>query len=112
YRKGFPMAERLDPILPQVPVEGIAVHIAKSGIGMGDTAQAVLMPDGRVGVYALVKKRWLGLFSTRKLGYLGHMGPIPEQVLAPALAEGVSMRLRIVVLTPEHLATNGPPEIY
>ena len=106
------MSERLDPILPQVPVEGIAVHIGKAGICMGDTADARLLPDGRVGIFAEVRSRFLGLFPMRRMGYLGHLGPVATQILAPAMMEGVPLRLRIVVLTPEHLATSGPPEIH
>lgn len=106
------MAERLEPILPQVPVEGIAVHIGRAGLCMGDEAQAQLLSDGRVGIFARVKRPFLGLFPMRRPTYLGHLGPVAAQVLAPALAEGVALRLRVVVLTPEHLATSGPPEIF
>ena len=106
------MSERLDPILPQVPVEGIAIHIGKAGLCMGDVATAGLLPDGRVGIYAVVKQARFGFLPMRRKTYLGHLGPVATQILAPALMEGVSLRLRVVVLTPEHLATNGPPEIY
>lgn len=106
------MIERLEAILPQVPVEGIAVHVARAGIGMGDMAEARLLPDGRVGIYAMVRSRVLGVFPVRRMSYLGHLGPVAERILAPALIEGLMLRLRIVVLTPEHLATSGPPEIH
>lgn len=106
------MAERLDSILPQVPVEGIAVHIGRARLCMGDAVQARLLPDGRVGIFARIRRKRFGLIPGWREGYLGHLGPVPEQVLAPALAEGVPLRMRIVVLTPEHLATAGPPEIH
>ncbi len=106
------MSERLEPILPQVPVEGIAVHIGKAGIGMGDLAEARLLPDGRVGIFAMIRRRVLGFIPSRKVSYLGHLGPVATRILAPALMEGLMLRLRIVVLTPEHLATAGPPEIH
>ncbi|MBE2277889.1 MAG: hypothetical protein IAE87_16520 [Rhodobacteraceae bacterium] len=106
------MAETLEPILPQVPVEEIAVHIGRAGLCMGDEARAAVLPDGRVGVFARVRRPFLGLFPMRREGYLGHFGPMASQILAPALTEGVPLRLRIVVLTPEHLATAGPPEIF
>lgn len=106
------MAERLEPILPQVPVEGIAVHIGRTGLCMGDEARAALLPDGRVGIFARIRRPILGLIPARREGYLGHLGPVATQILAPALMEGLSLRLRIVVLTPEHLATSGPPEIF
>ena len=106
------MSERLEPILPQVPVEGIAIHIAKAGICMGDPVQARLLPDGRVGVFGLIRRPILGIFPSRRISYLGHLGPVAEQILAPALMEGLMLRLRVVLLTPEHLATSGPPEIH
>ncbi|NPD16960.1 hypothetical protein HOY34_17345 [Xinfangfangia sp. D13-10-4-6] len=106
------MSERLEAILPQVPVEGIVIHIGKAGIGMGDLAEARLLPDGRVGIFAVIRQRVLGIFPTRRMGYIGHLGPVAERILSPALIEGLLLRLRIVVLTPEHLATNGPPEIH
>lgn len=106
------MSERLDPILPQVPVEGIAIHIGKAGLCMGDAASAALLPDGRVGIYAVVKRPRFGFIPMRRQTYLGHLGPVAAHILAPALAEGVPLRLRVVVLTPEHLARSGPPEIY
>ena len=87
------MTERLEAILPQVPVEGIAVHIGRAGIWM-------------------VRRRLMGISPVRRMSYLGHLGPVAERILAPALIEGLMLRLRIVVLTPEHLATSGPPEIH
>lgn len=106
------MAERLEPIFSQVPVEGIAFHIGRSGLAMGDEARAALLSDGRVGIFAQVRRMFLGIFPRRRLTYVGHLGPIAEQVLAPALQKGVSLRVHIVVITPEHLATSGPPEIH
>ncbi|WP_225030263.1 hypothetical protein [Xinfangfangia pollutisoli] len=105
------MQDVLEPILPQVPVEGIAVHIARAGLSMGDTAEARLMPDGRVGIYARVRQSLLGVIPRRRIGYLGHLGPVAGQIVAPALLDGAPLRLRIVQLTPEHLAGAGAPEI-
>lgn len=105
------MHDILEPILPQVPVEGIAVHIARAGLSMGDPAQARLLPDGRVGIFALVRRRFLGLIPRRRTGYLGHLGPVAAQIVTPALLDGTLLRLRIVQLTPEHLAGAGAPEI-
>ncbi|VDC28000.1 hypothetical protein [Pseudogemmobacter humi] len=106
------MSERLEPILPQVPVEGIAIHIGRAGLCMGDIAEARLLEDGRVGIFAVVKRPVLGFIPARRPTYLGHVGPVAAQILAPALMEGLMLRLRVVVLTPEHLATSGPPEIH
>ncbi|MFE3836793.1 hypothetical protein [Pseudogemmobacter sonorensis] len=106
------MAERLEPILPQVPVEGIAVHIGRARLCMGDAVRATLLPQGKVGIVGRVRRPILGFIPAWRETYLGHLGPLAESILAPALAEGVGLRLRVVQLTPEHLATSGPPEIH
>jgi hypothetical protein len=105
------MHEVMEPILPVVPVEGIAVHIGKSGLSMGDRCEARLLPDGLVGIFAKVRRPFLGLIPWWRVGYLGHLGPMAAQVITPALLEGASLRLRVVQLTPEHLAGTGMPEI-
>ena len=106
------MRDIMEPILPQVPVEGIAVHIARCGLSMGDPADARLMDDGRVGIWARVRRPILGLLPARRSTYLGHLGPIAAEVVTPALLEGAQLRLRVVMLTPEHLAGSGDPEIH
>ncbi|MBP9183462.1 MAG: hypothetical protein KBF78_10040 [Fuscovulum sp.] len=106
------MREIMEPILPQVPVEGISVHIGRSRLSMGDAVTARLLPDGRVGVFAQVQRPFLGLVPFRREAYLGHLGPIAAQVLTPALLDGASLRLRVVMLTPEHLMGAGQPEIH
>ncbi|AWD22308.1 hypothetical protein [Fuscovulum blasticum] len=105
------MRDVLEPILPVVPVEGIALHIGRSGLSMGDPCEAQLLPDGHVGIFARVRKRFLGLIPLWRQGYLGHVGPVAGQVLTPALLDGATLRLRVVQLTPEHLAGAGMPEI-
>lgn len=106
------MHDILEPILPQVPVEGIAVHIGRSGLSMGDKAEARLMPDGRVAIFAIIRKPLAGIIPWRRRAYLGHLGPIAAQIMTPALIEGAPLRLRVVMLTPEHLAGSGQPEIH
>jgi hypothetical protein len=108
---GGRMRDIMEPILPQVPVEGIAVHIARSRLSMGDTVTARLMPDGRVGIWARVCRPVLG-FPLWREAYLGHLGPVAGQILTPALLDGAPLRLRVVMLTPEHLAGSGEPEIH
>lgn len=105
------MPERLSPVIPQVPVEDLAIHVAKSRVGLGNPAFAAMLQDGVVGVYADVWRPRFGLFPRWKRQYIGKLGPTACQILAPALAEGINLRLRIVLLTPEHLATQGQPEI-
>ena len=106
------MPDRLEPILPQVPVEGLRLHIGRAGLSMGDPAELRLLPDGRVGVLARVRRPWAGLVPMRRMAVLGHLGPIAAQIVTPALLDGAPLRLRVVSLTPEHLAGSGPPEVF
>lgn len=106
------MPDRLEPILPQVPVEGLAIHIGRARLSMGDPAELRLLPDGLVGVLARVRRPFLGMWPMRRLTYLGHLGPVAASIVTPALLEGAPLRLRVVSLTPEHLAGSGPPEVF
>lgn len=106
------MPDRLEPILPQVPVEGLRIHIGRSALSMGDAAEVRLLADGQVGVFARVRRRWAGLVPVRRDTCIGHLGPIAAGIVAPALLEGAPLRLRVVSLTPEHLAGSGPPEAF
>jgi hypothetical protein len=111
--KRYPgMREMIEPILPQVPVEELAIHVAHSRLSMGDAAEARLTSDGRVGIWARVRKPFLGVPLFRRLAYIGHLGPIPAQILTPALLHDAPLRLRVVMLTPEHLAGAGLPEVH
>ncbi len=78
---------------------------------MGDAVTARLMPDGHVGLWARVRRSFLG-FPLWREAYLGHLGPVAAQILTPALLDGAALRLRVVMLTPEHLAGSGEPEIH
>jgi hypothetical protein len=37
---------------------------------------------------------------------------VAEEIIAPSLAHGDDLRVRIIDLTPEHLANGYPPEVY
>lgn len=106
------MPDRLEPILPLVPVEGLRVHVGRSALSMGDAAGLRLLADGRVGVFARVRRRWAGLVPLRRDTCIGHLGPIAAGIVTPALLEEAPLRLRVVSLTPEHLAGSGPPEVF
>ncbi|MDP3262672.1 MAG: hypothetical protein U1E06_08065 [Tabrizicola sp.] len=106
------MSDTKLPILPKAPVEGIRIHVARAGLVIGDIAALDRLPDGRIGVYARVRQRFLGLIPRRRTMLIGHLGPVAEDLLSPALSNGDPMRIRIIDLTPEHLANGFPPEIY
>ena len=105
------MPQRLSPIVPQIPVEQLTIHIARSRICLGDPVEAVLISEREVGIYAKVWQPFLGLVPRYKRRYIGKLGPLGSQILAPILAEGIALRLRIVLLTPEHLAGVNPVEL-
>ncbi|MDQ2066537.1 hypothetical protein Q9295_09135 [Xinfangfangia sp. CPCC 101601] len=106
------MRDIIEPILPQVPVEGIALHIGRSRLSMGDAVVPRLMADGQVGLWARVVRPWMGIIPVWRDGFIGQLGPVASEILAPAIEAGQKMRLRVVMLTPEHLAGDGQPEIH
>jgi hypothetical protein len=63
-------------------------------------------------VYARLSQPILGLIPRHRTGLLGHLGPVAEEIVAPSLAHGDALRVRIIDLTPEHLANGYGPEVY
>lgn len=106
------MSDTKLPILHKAPVEGIKVHVARAGLVIGDVAALDRLPDGRIGVFALARQPIFGIIPRRRRTLIGHLGPMAEDLLTPALAQGDALRIRIIDLTPEHLANGFPPEIY
>jgi hypothetical protein len=106
------MSESKLPIIHKAPVEGLRFNIAQTGLAIGDTAEIDRLSDGRIGVFAKVRKPIFGVFSRRKVELLGHLGPMVEDLLAPPLSSGAPLRIRIVDLIPEHLSNGYPPEVY
>lgn len=100
------------PLILKAPVEGITVHVARAGLVIGDKASIARLPDGRIGVYARVRKPFLGLIPRRRIVLIGHLGPLVEDILSPSLSHGDALRVRVIDLTPEHLSNGFPPEIY
>ena len=100
------------PLIHKAPVEGIRVNVARAGLVIGDTAAIDRLPDGRIGVFARVRKPYLGVIPHRQTVLIGHLGPSVEDILAPSLSHGDALRIRVIDLTPEHLSNGFPPEIY
>ena len=100
------------PLIHKAPVEGLVVHVARTGLVIGDTAWLDRLTDGRIGVFASLRKPILGLIPRLRPGLLGHLGPMAEEIVAPSLAHGDALRVRIIDLVPEHLANGFPPEVY
>lgn len=100
------------PLIHKAPVERLMVHVARSGLVIGDSAWFDRLADGRIGVFAQLKRSILWIVPRRGPRLLGHLGPIAEDIVAPSLAHGDDLRVRIVALVPEHLANGNPPEIH
>lgn len=100
------------PLIHKAPVESLLVHVARSGLVIGDAAWFDRLADGRIGVFAQLKRPILWIFPRWSPCLLGHLGPIAEDIVAPSLAHGDDLRVRIVALVPEHLANGYPPEVH
>lgn len=107
-----PTNDIVELILPQVPVEGIAVHIGRSRLSMGDTVTPKVIAEGKVGLWVRLNRPWAGIIPLQRDTYIGHLGDVASQILYPAVQAGHPLRMRVVVLTPEHLAGAGQPEIH
>jgi hypothetical protein len=100
------------PLIHKAPVEGLMVHVARTGLAIGDEAWLDRLGDGRIGVFARLRQPIFGLIPRLKAGLVGHLGPMAEEIVAPSLAHGDALRVRIIDLVPEHLSNGFPPEVY
>jgi hypothetical protein len=101
------MQAMLQPLIHKAAVHSIFVNVAKTGLSIGDAAELALLPDGRIGVFALLQRRFLGLIPRQITVLIGLLGPTATELIAPAVERQEQLRVRIVGLTPEHLAV--PP---
>ena len=106
------MHDMLQPLIHKAQVHGLRIHVGRAGLCLGDTAEAVPLDDGTVGVVAQVRAPFLGLFPRQRREVLGRLGPAAARILMPEITEGRPLRLRIVGLTPEHLAGPQGPEVH
>lgn len=106
------MHETLRPLIHKAQVLGLQINVGRAGLCLGDTAQAVSLEDGSIGVMARIRSPLLGVFPRQRDMVLGRLGPAASRILAPELAQGRPLRLRIVGLTPEHLAGPDGAEVH
>jgi hypothetical protein len=100
------------PLIHKAPVEGLMIHVARTGLSIGDPAWLERLADGRIGVLARLRDRLLGIVPRQRIALIGHLGPLAEEIVAPSLAHGDDLRVRIIDLVPEHLSNGYPPEVY
>ncbi|GLS86326.1 hypothetical protein GCM10010873_13000 [Cypionkella aquatica] len=106
------MQDILQVLIHKAPVQGLLLHIGKSGLCIGDAAELHLQNDGKIAIHAQAKRPLLGLLPRRSLRHLGHLGPAATNVMTEPLRHGDHLRVRIVGLTPEHLSPDGAAEVY
>lgn len=100
---------RFGPILGKARLHDLRVHVGRSGLCLNDPAQLRVAADGRIEVMARMRRRLLGVLPRWRWQVLGELGPRATVLLGPWLEEAESLRLRIVGLTPEHIAA---PEVF
>ena len=105
------MQDFLQPILHKAPVYGLRRGINRTGLSIGDAAELFETEDGRIGVSAPIRRRFLFL-TRREQGTIGCLGPAAAALVAPLLARRGSLRVRIVGITPEHLAPDGKADLH
>lgn len=103
-KKGTQMQEMLQPLIHKAAVHSIAVNVARTGLSIGDAVALLPLPDGRIGVFARLRRRFLGIIPHQSTVMIGALGPHATALIAPAVERAELLRVRIVGLTPEHLA--------
>jgi hypothetical protein len=106
------MQEIFQPLLHKSRLVGLAVHVQRSGLCLGDTAELGWLADRGIGVFALPRARRFGIFARKRPVLLGQLDAEGAAIVAPALLAEEPLRVRIVGLNPEHLAGEAPPEIH
>ncbi|MGB3279436.1 MAG: hypothetical protein WBA92_09620 [Pseudorhodobacter sp.] len=105
------MQDIIEPIIHKAAVIDLKIALKNTGLSIGDTAELHLTDEGKIAVYAHIRKRSF-LFHRRKLALIGHLGAKATPLLTPALRRGDYLRVRVVGLTPEHLASDGKAEMH
>lgn len=101
----------IEPLLHKTAVIELQHPLRRAGLSIGDAGELRLGDDGRIAVYAPILKRRF-LIRRRILALIGYLGPTANPLIVPALRRGAPLRVRVVGLTPEHLASNGRADLH
>lgn len=105
------MQDIIEPIIHKAAVRDLTLRLKTTGLSIGDTAELRMDADNRITVFAPILRR---RFFIRRavLRHVGYLGPNATALLTPMLQRDDHLRVRIVGLTPEHLASDGKAEMY
>jgi hypothetical protein len=106
------MQDVMLPLIRKAELVRLQVNVARADLSIGDVAELYLIEPDQIGVFARVRSRWLGLIPYRTRRLLGLLGPAASALILPSLLHGDHLRVRIVGLTPEHLAAAGAAEVH
>lgn len=106
------MQDLMQPLIHKAAVHDIAVNVARTGLSIGDEAALHILPDGRIGVFVRLRRRLFGLIPRQVNVLAGTLGAQATALLTPAVERHEMLRVRVVGLTPEHLAQERGPEIH
>lgn len=106
------MHDLLQVLLPKAAILDLRINVQRSRLCIGDPVEARLLREGEVGIFRAGLRRRFWLFGRPGLQLIGLLGPVEAAIVAPALLNGDHLRLRIVGLTPEHLARDAGPEVF
>lgn len=104
------MQDNIEAIIHKAAVCDLQTTIRTTGLSIGDVAELHLGDDGTVAVWGVISKTRF-LIRRKVLAHIGNLGPQASKILTPALRRGEHLRVRVVGLTPEHLATDGKAEM-
>lgn len=101
----------IEPIIHKAAVTNLQRPLRNAGLSLGDACELHLDADGRIAVYVHILRRSF-LFRRRRLALIGYLAARTTPLIGPALQRGDPLRVRLVGLTPEHLASSGTPEMH
>lgn len=98
----------MQAIIHSVAIVGLTQDPDRLGLGPGDTLTLAADPDGEISVIVQARPALLRALRRSRPILLGHLGPTARGLVAPILAHGAQMRVRIVNATSRQL---GGPDI-
>lgn len=106
------MQDVILPLIRKAELIRLQVNVTRAGLSIGDVAELRLIDADQIAVFAEIRSYWLGLIPHRGWRMLGLLGPAASAMILPSLHHGDHLRVRIVGLTPEHLASSGVAEVH